>query len=146
MLSSQFFPQKVSNTFQHLDMKYHDHIFHTDPPIKFISEKVVKPHALVTTLEILPNVSKILWFPLWKCIKILWSPLCKCIKYPMVPPMKINQKSYGLPYENVSEILWSPLWKCTKKNWPPATDTPPEKSQNRNSGGVSIGKGTDNYL
>ena len=49
----------------------------------------------------------------------------------MVPPMKMYQKSYGLPYENVP------------KNWPPATDTPPEKFQNRNSGGVSVGKGAD---
>ena len=73
--------------------------------------------------------------PLWKFIKIVWSPLCKCIKYPMVPHMKINQKSYGPLYENVSEILWSPLWKCTKKLTSGYRYPPPEKSQNRNSGG-----------
>ena len=55
MLVSLFLFQKVSNTFKHLDMKYHDHIFDTDPPIEFIRSKDLKPHALVTTLEILPN-------------------------------------------------------------------------------------------
>ena len=53
--SMSFFLQEMSNDFIRLDIKYHIHIFDTDPPTTFFSEKNLKPHALQTTLEILPN-------------------------------------------------------------------------------------------
>ena len=40
----------------------------------------------------------------------------------MIPSIKINQKSYGPPYENVSEILSDGLpYEKVPKNWPSAT-------------------------